>query len=140
MKKIFKKAGFALLFLLIGAFIGGAIVGSAPRRPVERVVINERGPVVGEMIDKRIEEQIEIQVQDVERIVEEIVIEPDIRIPPIPEIPQLPDTQVRIVHQGPSFFDIVGGIANMLTAVLLIGIGIMVLVRRQRQPKEKQPQ
>ncbi len=139
MKSVLKKAGFALLFLLIGAFIGGAIVGAGSMRSVEQVVWHDRNPAVAEMIERRIEEQIAMQEREVERMVDEIVIEPNIRIPPIPEIPQLPDTQVRIVHRGPSFFQIIGGIANFLTAVLLIGIGVVVLVRRQRRPKEKQP-
>lgn len=140
MKRVLKKIGFALLFLLVGAFIGGAMVDANASRSVERVVVSEHGPLIVESVERRIEEQIEIQEREVERIVENIVIEPDIRIPPIPEIPQLPDSQVRIVHHGPSFLQIIGGITNLLTAVFLIGIGVVVLVRRQRQPKEKQPQ
>jgi len=129
MKSVLKKSGFALLFLLVGIFIGGAIVGLKAAHSVERVVWADRAPVVEEMIERRIEE----------KIAEEIVIGPDIRIPPIPEMPQRLEMPVRIVQRGPSFWQIISGIANFFTAVFLIVIGVVVLMRRQRQPKEKQP-
>lgn len=100
--------------------------------------------------DERSHEEMAREVaEQVERI--EVAPIPSIpTIPPIPTIPAIPTIQpippipaitphVYIDH-GPTFFDVVNGIGTILASFGLIGLGIAMIVRGWRAPKEKRPE
>lgn len=133
-KKWLKRVGIGCLLLFIGAIIGAVIVGARDNVYVERIVEKNDGSRIAEHIEERIEGRIAIQEEEVVEIVEKIVVAPKIRIP------QPSERTIRIEYDGLSFFQVVGAVANLFTAVLLIGIGLVLLIRRRQAPKEKQPE
>jgi hypothetical protein len=46
---------------------------------------------------------------------------------------------IRIDH-SPSFFEVVNGIGTILASLGLIGLGVVMIVRGRREPKEKTPE
>lgn len=137
-KKWLKRIVLGSLLLFIGVVIGTVATGPDRTVYINRFWGAQRGADIAaqieERIEKRIEEQIVIQEQEVVEIIEEIVIAPKIRIP------QQNERVVRIAYDGPSIFQVVGTVANLFSAVLLIGIGVLLLIRRRQAPKEKQPE
>ena len=134
-KGLLRKIGLGFILLLVGGLIGASVVGARGLRSSRWVFKPDHVAVANEIAElKIIEEQIEIQEKVVEEIVANIKI--DTRIP---RIPQLPETVNRTVLRRVSFFHIIGRLLNLATAVLLIGIGV-IIYRKRAQPKEKQPE
>ena len=145
------------LFVLVGVgVIIGLIIGVNTADRGETIVI--RGDGIGHlapMIEQRVEQQVVRQVE--ERIHEQLQFSPIPTIPPIPTvppipaiptiqpiptIPPIPDTVPRTVYidHSPSFFDVVNGIGTVLASLGLIGLGIVLIIRGRRAPKEKTPE
>jgi hypothetical protein len=135
LKKLRKRIGWVLLIGFV--FFVGVSIGaeSSSSSYVERVVFVDRE----DAFIRDIEQQIVRQEQVVEEIVENVVVEiPE--IPDIPEILEIPAMPVvHHVNHGPSFFQVVSSIANLLVAIFLIAIGVKVLFKQRHQPVEKQP-
>ncbi|WP_420630189.1 hypothetical protein [Candidatus Leptofilum sp.] len=152
MKRWFKrllKMGGVFVLIGIGVIIGLTIGGSSAAANHTIVVrgdhhFDERMDVI---VEERIHERIE------QRIEEEIVVDippiptmpPIPTVPPIPEMPEIPPmpdipTTIHIERGGPSFFDVVNGIGTILASFGLIGLGIVMILRGRRQPKEKSPE
>lgn len=85
------------------------------------------------------------------QIIVEIPERPD--IPRRPERPQLPELPVRptlperipaierivMVDQGPSFFGVLSTVSNVIIGLALIGLGLVMIRKHDRQSKEKTP-
>ena len=145
-KRLLKTGG---VFVLIGVgVIIGLIIGANTADARHTIVIRgDWSHQFDEQFDGR-EERIQQRIEP--RIDEQIVVDipPIPAIPPIPPIPSVPEmpnmpeipTTIHIERGGPSFFDVVDGIGTVLASFGLIGLGIVLIVRGRRQPKEKSPE
>jgi hypothetical protein len=134
-KRLFKMAKIPLL-IGIGLFIG-LIIGLDSKEG-RNIVIQPDGRSANEYA-QNIEQRIEQQIQ--EHIIEEIAIPPMPAVPNNPDIPNLRDFQTNIrIERTTSFWDVLNGIGTILASLILIGMGVMILLRRRRQPREKSPE
>lgn len=135
-KRLFKLAKIPLLIGL-GLIMGLALSESA-QTDHHSVIVRTDGRFADEIaqnIERRVEQQIE------ERIIERVVIRDAPEIPPMPEMPVMPDFQTNVhIERGLSFWDLVNGVRTVLASLIMIGLGIMILMRRRREPKEKSPE
>ncbi len=127
-KRLFKrllKTGMLFTLVGMGVLIGFAIGAESASDPV-LVHIYPDDPQVHEETFEFAEERFE------EHVAERIV---------MPDIPQIPNHPTRIyIDRSPSFFDVVNGIGTIFASLGLIGLGMVMLMRHRRQPKEKSPE
>ncbi len=153
-KRLFKGVIVTgVLFALIGCgFLLGLAIGMSEGQSRRTVVVQNEVPyrlreevVIG--ADERMHEEI---AREFAEEAEGIAISPIPTLPPvptlpavptIPPIPPMPDIPARVyIDHGPSFFDVVNGIGTILASFGLIGLGIVMVVRGRRAPKEKTPE
>jgi hypothetical protein len=124
LKRLLKTGG---LFVLVGiGVLIGLIIGENTAVPRQTIIIHGENPF-------QFEKQLEIApIPTIPAIP---------TIPPIPEIPAIPamPTHIHIDH-GPTFFEVVNGIGTVLASLGLIGLGVVMILRGRRQPKEKSPE
>ncbi len=133
LKRLLKTGG---LFVLVGiGVLIGLIIGMNTAVPRQTIIIHGETPF-------QFEKQLEIAPIPTIPAIPPIPPIPTVPpIPPIPEIPGIPamPTHIHIDH-GPSFFEVVNGIGTVLASLGLIGLGVVMIVRGRRQPKEKSPE
>lgn len=137
-KRLLKLGG--LIFLAGMIFVLGVLAGQDSASERHTVVVRGDSPVRFEAEPEiAIQERIEREV--VERIEEQIVIPPIPTVPPMPPIPEIPPIPTTIhIDRGPGFFEVVNGIGTILASLALIALGVMMVVRGRRMPKEKSPE
>lgn len=160
MKRLFKGVIVSgVLFALVGCgVLLGLAIGLSEGQSRRTVVVQNEVPyrlreevVIG--ADERMHEEI---AREFAEEVEGIAISPLPTLPPIPTlppvptlpavptlppIPPMPDIPARVyIDHGPSFFDVVNGIGTILASFGLIGLGIVMVARGRRAPKEKTPE
>lgn len=118
----------AVALLTAGVAIGGTMARSErPLSPAQVAQLQE--------IEREVAQQVERQQVEIARIQEEAAVRMEIEAP---ALPQRPLTPPHIFHNGPTFFDMLGRTVNILTAVLLIAIGVKLVTQKQ-EPAEKAP-